>query len=145
MKSFFFFPLSISVCTHSLCSTVRDVQQDMLKGPSSANRLNTHITHPPSFLISLFVSQIYHSHGAEEQMPPCFMLGNATRNRENFQILKWFMKKYSRGRWFDNKTGEPLWKKKREKKGKVTFCVNPVNLFHSEVGGAGCYHSNSSN
>lgn len=25
----------------------------MLKGPLSANRLNTHITHPPSFLISL--------------------------------------------------------------------------------------------
>lgn len=41
------------VDTYSLCSMVRDVQQDMLKGPLSANRLNTHITHTSSFLISL--------------------------------------------------------------------------------------------
>ncbi len=54
-QSGFFFFSHFGVDTYSLCSMVRDVQQDMLKGPLSANRLNTHITHTPSFLISLFL------------------------------------------------------------------------------------------
>lgn len=38
--------------TYSLCSAVRDMPNDMLKGLPSGNRLNTHITLTPSSLIA---------------------------------------------------------------------------------------------
>lgn len=82
------------VDTYSLCSIVRDMQQDMLKGPPSANRLNTHITHSPSFLICLVSVRVLSWSWHWETDTTMLHVSKCHMNSRNFIQWKWIMNKY---------------------------------------------------
>lgn len=112
----------------------------MLKGPLSANRLNTHITHPPSFLISLCratdSSQSWHG-GADATLlhvSECHKKHGGFSNTKVIyeEILQRQMVGQQHRTAFGKKEKK---KKKRKKKKRSNFLCNPFNLFHSGVGG----------
>lgn len=104
----------------------------MLKGPLSANRLNTHITHPPSFLISLCratdSSQSWHG-GTDATLlhvSECHKKHGGFSNTK--VIYEEILQRQMVGQQHRTTFGKKE-KKKKKKKKKVTFCVTPLICF----------------